>query len=88
MQELKPFFSLPIVLDGLFGLARRLFGIECVQLADGGPPARTLAPTRTHTHARTCALARTRGTHTARTHAVAARKRAAMPHRCTQCGVV
>ena len=33
-EELRPYFPLPVVLEGLFGLARRLFGVEIVA-ADG-----------------------------------------------------
>lgn len=33
-EELKPYFSLPAVLDGLFSLAERLFGIT-IKKADG-----------------------------------------------------
>jgi len=36
-EELRPYFPLPRVLEGLFGLARRLFGIE-VEAADGQTP--------------------------------------------------
>jgi oligopeptidase A len=36
-EELRPYFPLPRVLDGLFGLAERLFGVEIVA-ADGETP--------------------------------------------------
>jgi oligopeptidase A len=36
-EELRPYFPLPQVLDGLFGLARRLFGVT-VTSADGEAP--------------------------------------------------
>jgi oligopeptidase A len=36
-EELRPWFPLPVVLEGLFDLARRLFGIEVVS-ADGDAP--------------------------------------------------
>ncbi|MCP4005141.1 MAG: M3 family metallopeptidase [bacterium] len=36
-DELRPYFPLPRVLDGLFALARRLFGVT-IQPADGGVP--------------------------------------------------
>ncbi|KAL5556685.1 hypothetical protein UlMin_038921 [Ulmus minor] len=36
-EELRPYFSLPKVMDGLFNLAKTLFGIE-VELADGLAP--------------------------------------------------
>ena len=36
-EELRPYFSLPSVLDGLFGLCHRLFGIT-VRAADGKAP--------------------------------------------------
>ena len=36
-EELRPFFSLPKVLDGLFGLANRIFGIT-ITAADGQAP--------------------------------------------------
>eukprot|EP00750_Incisomonas_marina_P013145 INCI17235.3.p1 GENE.INCI17235.3~~INCI17235.3.p1 ORF type:complete len:595 (-),score=127.98 INCI17235.3:2368-4152(-) len=36
-EELRPYFALPNVLDGLFGLCKRLFGVEIVA-ADGQAP--------------------------------------------------
>lgn len=36
-EELRPFFSLPKVMDGLFNLAKRLFGI-IIEPADGLAP--------------------------------------------------
>ena len=36
-EELRPYFSLPKVLDGLFGLANRIFGIT-ISAADGKAP--------------------------------------------------
>lgn len=36
-EELRPYFPLPQVLDGLFGLAHRLFGVT-IAAADGGAP--------------------------------------------------
>ena len=33
-EELRPYFSLPLVLEGLFGLAQRLFDVE-IKAADG-----------------------------------------------------
>jgi len=36
-EELRPYFPLPRVLEGLFGLARRLFGVE-IRVADGEAP--------------------------------------------------
>eukprot|EP00957_Ditylum_brightwellii_P083490 6347084-Ditylum_brightwellii.AAC.1 len=33
-EELRPYFALPAVLDGMFGLVERIFGIE-VKAADG-----------------------------------------------------
>ncbi len=36
-EELRPYFALPAVLDGLFGLARRLFGVV-ITAADGEVP--------------------------------------------------
>ena len=36
-EELRPYFSLPKVLDGLFGLARRIFGVT-ITAADGDAP--------------------------------------------------
>ena len=36
-EELRPYFSLPKVLDGLFGLANRIFGIT-INAADGDAP--------------------------------------------------
>ncbi|MEZ0230412.1 MAG: M3 family metallopeptidase [Planctomycetota bacterium] len=36
-EELRPYFALPRVLDGLFGLARRLFGVK-IRAADGETP--------------------------------------------------
>ncbi|XP_010254622.1 PREDICTED: probable cytosolic oligopeptidase A [Nelumbo nucifera] len=36
-EELRPFFSLPKVMDGLFGLAKMLFGID-IEPADGLAP--------------------------------------------------
>jgi oligopeptidase A len=36
-EELRPYFSLPKVLDGLFGLAHRIFGIS-ITAADGEAP--------------------------------------------------
>jgi Peptidase family M3 len=33
-EELRPYFSLPNVLDGLFGLAKRLFDVD-IEAADG-----------------------------------------------------
>ena len=33
-EELRPYFPMPRVLDGLFGVVRRLFGVDCVA-ADG-----------------------------------------------------
>jgi oligopeptidase A len=37
-EELRPYFPLPRVLEGLFGLARRLFGVE-IRVADGEAPS-------------------------------------------------
>ena len=36
-EELRPYFSLPKVMDGLFNLAKTLFGIE-IEQADGLAP--------------------------------------------------
>lgn len=36
-EELRPFFSLPKVMDGLFNLAKTLFGID-IEQADGLAP--------------------------------------------------
>ncbi|KAK7309602.1 hypothetical protein RJT34_06464 [Clitoria ternatea] len=36
-EELRPFFSLPKVMDGLFNLAKKLFGVE-IESADGLAP--------------------------------------------------
>ena len=36
-EDLRPYFPLPKVLDGLFGLARRLFGVQ-IEAADGEAP--------------------------------------------------
>ena len=36
-EELRPFFSLPKVMDGLFSLAKMLFGID-IEPADGLAP--------------------------------------------------
>ncbi len=36
-EELRPYFPLPVVLEGLFGLAKRLFGVE-IRAADGEAP--------------------------------------------------
>ena len=36
-EELRPYFSLPKVMDGLFSLANTLFGIE-IEAADGLAP--------------------------------------------------
>ncbi len=36
-EELRPYFSLPKVLDGLFGLANRIFGVTII-VADGKAP--------------------------------------------------
>jgi oligopeptidase A len=36
-EELRPYFALPQVLDGLFGLVKRLFGVS-VTIADGQAP--------------------------------------------------
>ncbi len=36
-EELRPYFSLPKVLDGLFGLAKRIFGVT-ITAADGDAP--------------------------------------------------
>ncbi len=36
-EELRPYFSLPRVLDGLFGLAKRIFGVT-ITAADGDAP--------------------------------------------------
>ncbi|MBW2279358.1 MAG: M3 family metallopeptidase [Deltaproteobacteria bacterium] len=36
-EELRPYFPLPVVLEGLFGLARQLFGVE-IRAADGEAP--------------------------------------------------
>jgi len=36
-EDLRPYFPLPGVLDGLFGLAERLFGV-CIRAADGEAP--------------------------------------------------
>lgn len=36
-EELRPFFSLPNVMNGLFDLAKTLFGVE-VEPADGLAP--------------------------------------------------
>lgn len=36
-EELRPYFSLPQVLDGLFGLAKRIFGVT-ITAADGQAP--------------------------------------------------
>ncbi|KAH9624530.1 hypothetical protein KSS87_009488 [Heliosperma pusillum] len=36
-EELRPYFSLPKVMDGLFSLAKKLFGIE-IEFADGLSP--------------------------------------------------
>ena len=36
-EELRPFFSLPKVMDGLFNLAKMLFGID-IEPADGRAP--------------------------------------------------
>merc|ERR1719247_1892312 len=36
-EELRPYFALPNVLDGLFGLCGRLFGIEVVEASDEAP---------------------------------------------------
>jgi oligopeptidase A len=36
-EELRPYFPLPVVLEGLFGLAQRLFGVE-IRAADGEVP--------------------------------------------------
>ena len=36
-EELRPYFSLPRVLDGLFGLANRIFGVT-ISAADGNAP--------------------------------------------------
>ena len=36
-EELRPYFALPNVLDGLFGLCGRLFGIEVVEASDEVP---------------------------------------------------
>jgi oligopeptidase A len=36
-EDLRPYFPLPVVLEGLFGLAHRLFGVEIVA-ADGEAP--------------------------------------------------
>lgn len=36
-EELRPYFSLPKVMDGLFGLAKRLFDIN-IEPADGLAP--------------------------------------------------
>jgi len=36
-EELRPYFPLPRVLDGLFALTKRLFGVE-IELADGEAP--------------------------------------------------
>ena len=33
-EELRPYFALPNVLDGLFGLAKRLFDVD-IEAADG-----------------------------------------------------
>lgn len=39
-EELRPYFSLPKVMDGLFNLAKTLFGIN-VDAADGLAPVST-----------------------------------------------
>uniref|UniRef100_A0A7R9W185 oligopeptidase A n=1 Tax=Chlamydomonas euryale TaxID=1486919 RepID=A0A7R9W185_9CHLO len=36
-EELRPYFALPSVLEGLFGLAKRLFGVD-IEAADGEAP--------------------------------------------------
>ncbi|AFY61084.1 M3 family metallopeptidase [Synechococcus sp. PCC 6312] len=36
-EELRPYFSLPRVLDGLFGLASRLFGVTITEIKSGIP---------------------------------------------------
>lgn len=36
-EELRPYFALPNVLDGLFGLAKRLFDVD-IEAADGQVP--------------------------------------------------
>lgn len=36
-EELRPFFSLPRVIDGLFGLAKKIFGVD-IEAADGLAP--------------------------------------------------
>lgn len=36
-EELRPYFALPKVMDGLFSLAKRLFGID-IEAADGLAP--------------------------------------------------
>lgn len=36
-EDLRPYFSLPKVMDGLFNLAKMLFGIE-IEPADGLAP--------------------------------------------------
>lgn len=36
-EELRPYFALPNVLDGLFGLAQRLFDVT-IEAADGAAP--------------------------------------------------
>jgi len=36
-EELRPYFPLPVVLEGLFGLAERLFGVR-IDAADGDAP--------------------------------------------------
>lgn len=38
-EELRPYFSLPKVMDGLFNLAKILFGIE-IEPADGLAPVK------------------------------------------------
>merc|ERR1719440_111609 len=36
-EELRPYFALPNVLDGLFGLCSRLFGVDMVDASDEAP---------------------------------------------------
>merc|ERR1711988_299586 len=33
-EELRPYFALPNVLDGLFGLCKRIFGVDIVRADD------------------------------------------------------
>jgi oligopeptidase A len=45
-EELRPYFALPKVMDGLFALANKLFGVT-IESADGLAPVSTCSLNKT-----------------------------------------